>query len=195
MTALRTSIELVGVTEQKKKLEEMDHPATQRLYAGMKTSIAVADKKVVADMSAVARTNLSGMMSGIGGGMTPMAPANPDLPGKVITHNTYVNGDYSVVGIVKSINRRYMAMAQVGRGPGRFPPQSKMRAWVASVMGISDPKENKLAARALGKAIAQLGVRGTPTLEKSRDAILPVVMAMMKAEMDKLAEDLSVGER
>lgn len=192
MTALRMSMELTGITEQIKKLEEMDHPATQRLYNGMKKIAAIADRKVAADMSALASSNLSAMRGGLSGGLTPLAPANPALPGKMIEHNTYIRGNYDVVGVVKSRSRRYMRMAQQGRGPGKHPPQSQMRKWVAGVLGISGEKEIKQAAAVVGHAIAMQGVSGTPTLEKSREAIMGVLMEIMKAEMDKLMEELAV---
>jgi len=193
MTALRTTIEINGITEQMKKLEEMDHTATRRLFDGMKKIAAIVDKKVAADMSSVAASNLSAMRGGIGGGMTALAPANPALPGKLIQHEVYIRGAFDVLGVVNSRSRRYMRMAQAGRAAsGKHPPQSQMRKWVASVMGISDRKELKRVAAVVGHAIATGGVGGQETLEKSRQAVLGVLMDVMKAETDRLMDDLAV---
>jgi len=192
MTALRMSMEITGITEQIKKLEAMDHTATEHLYAGMKQIVAIADKKVAADLSAIAQVNLSSMMAGIGGGMIALAPANPALPGKMIQHDTYVRGSYDVVGVVKSKSRRYMKMAQEGRTGGKFPPQSRMRKWVTTVMGITAKRDLQAVAGELGHAIARGGVRGAPTLEKSLEALRATIASIMKVHTDKLAEEMAV---
>ena len=192
MPALRVDLEMSGIDEQIKKLEAMDQSATRRLYDGMKRITAIGEKKVAADMSAVARSNLSAMRGGIGGGMTPLAPANPETPMRMITHEVYIKGNLDVLGVVKSKVRRYMATAQIGRGPGRRPPARAIRTWVANVMGITDKKENRIVAAQLRRAIAEQGIVGTPTLEKSLQAMMGTLQEIMKGELDKLAEDLAV---
>jgi hypothetical protein len=195
MTALRTDLVMTNLDEQIKKLEAMDQTGTRRLYDGMKRITAIGERKVAADMSAVAHKNLSAMMGGIGGGMTPLAPANPATPMKVMTHEVYIKGNLDVLGIVKSKIRRYMATAQIGRGPGKRPPARAIRTWVADVMGITGKKENRIVAAMLRKAIAEQGIQGTPTLEKSLQEMMGTLQAIMKQELDKLAEDLAVGKR
>lgn len=77
-----------------------------------------------------------------------------------------INNTYNASKSLKSENTEtnlkikglfYFRWLDVGRRPGKFPPVSVIRAWVASKLGITNDRENKSVAYLVGRKIANLG--------------------------------------
>lgn len=204
MPGLKIDLVVRGLDEQIARINQVEGAggfATARLMTGMRAAVVVAQNRAAVDMSAVAAENLSSMMGGIGGEMTPLAPANPVTPKRVLTHDVLNKGPMNIEGRVYSKVRRYMATAQSGRGAGKRPPIAAMQKWVENVMGISHDEKigrksrSRTIARQLAMAIAEKGIRGTPTLPKTLAAVQGKIEDIFMIELDRICAALAITSK
>lgn len=185
-------IESKGLEEQIQKLARVDEFANRHLVSAMGAAVAIGKDKWIKNLTSAAGKNLSSMVSGIGSGIEPLAPANPSTPRKIIRNKVLNQGAFDVIGVVEPSSKRYVRMGEVGRGPGKHPPIRAMQNWAENVMGVAAGKESKKIARELSHAIAQRGVKPTPILEETSAEIMGRVNAEFLKAADKITKELEV---
>lgn len=192
MPGVKVDVEIHGVNEQLQNLEDLDGRATGHITTAMRATVAIGKQQWIKDLSAVAQANLSAMISGLGGNVQALAPANPATPKKVISTDVTVSGPMDVTGKIYSLSKRYIRMGEVGRGPGKHPPVRALTGWAENVMGIPAGKESKAVGRELSHAIAKYGVKPTPVTADTAGKIQEKAMPEFQRAGEKIVNDLAV---
>lgn len=182
------------------RLAQFDEIAGPHLEAAMTRAVAIGKTKVISELVAAAESNRSAMASELGGDMQPLAPVNPKVPSFRITGTVARAGATDIVGIVGDVNKKYMRLTEGGRGPGKHPPAKALQDWAEKVLGVTPepPRVTKKgrvirdlsAGRAIAHAIAEKGIKGSPVMEKSGEAVERHVMELFEIELKKIAAEL-----
>ncbi len=182
------------------KLAGFNEVAGPHIEKAMRIATKMGEQKVISELVALANENRSAMTSEIGGDFTPLAPVNPKTPSGKIQGFVQVDGPMDVTGVVGDRSKKYLRMTEAGRGPGKHPPARALQDWAERVLGVVPAPvrvtkkgreiRDVSVGRALSKAIAEKGVRGSPVMAKSEEAVRAHVMGLFEAELLKIAAEL-----
>lgn len=193
-----------GQLEAMSKLANFDEIASPRFESAMRVAVVMGKRKVIAELQAIAELNRSAMISGLGGDMQPLAPVNPKVPSMRISDLVVAHGAMDITGIIGDPTKKYLRLTEGGRGPGRHPPARKLQDWAENVLGVQ-PGPGRIiksgkrkgqhvrdvsAGRAIAHAIAERGIKGSPVMEKSGEAVEKHVMQLFEVELRKIAAEL-----
>lgn len=193
-----------GQLEKLSRLADFDRIAQPLMVDAMFTTMAIGKGKVISELRSVAEANRGAMISQLGGDIIPLAPVNPKIPQMRISSLVAGQGGMNVMGIIGDANKKYLRLTQDGRGPGKHPPVSKLQDWAENVLGVQ-PVPGKViksgkrkgqvrrdvsAGRAISHAIAQKGIKGSPVIEKSEEAVQKHILQLFDGVLKKIAEEL-----
>lgn len=193
-----------GQMEDLSKLANFDAIASSHFEHAMGAAVAMGKSKVIAELRAAAESNRSAMISEFGADMQPLAPVNVKIPNFRITGLVATQGAMNIVGIVGDVNKQYLRLTENGRGPGKHPPSAALQDWAESVLGMTPApsrvvksgknkgqvKRDVSAGRTISTAIARRGVKGTPVMVESGEAVEKHVIELFEAELNKVAAEL-----
>lgn len=182
------------------RLAGFEQVAGPHFEAAMRTAVAMGKSKVISELKDIAEANRSAMAGELDGNMQPLAPVNPKVPGFRIAGLVATQGPMNVIGIVGDVNKKYLRLTEAGRGPGKHPPARALQDWAEKVLGVTPgpsrtTKKGRVirdlsAGRAIAHAIAARGIKGSPVMEKSGEAVEKHILQLFEAELRKIAAEL-----
>lgn len=195
------TVEEHGLREQLERLAGFDQAANRRFQGAMYHAVAAMKQELVSDLVTLAEQNRGEMAGGVGSDITPLAPVNPGAPQRMIGTAVAVNGPGDVIGVVGSHSKKnYMQLVEEGRPSGKHPPAARLQDWAEKVLGVTPapPRRTKKGreirdvsvGRALAHAIAQKGIRGTPTKEKTLARTKGKIEGIFEKALLEIAADL-----